>query len=130
MRLRVIGGDGRTLEREPPRPGTRDYAVGPDAVRQVLEWYGGWERLDRPGQKAPDGWHLFDETRRDGRVVRRLVDVNEGVIEVSFVDDGADGRDFQARAYPVEEAYALALEADERSRARGITVYNERHPRP
>ena len=43
--------------------------------------------------------------------------------------DGVEGV-HTARAVAPEVAYRFALDGDEKRRARGTVVYNERHPRP
>jgi len=116
---------------ERPKPGPGEYVAHPQFVEDVRAWYFGYLPDELAGRDLPDGYHsAWKRPERDGRVVWLLRSkADDGAIEVSWRLVNGLKEDVEVRPLPPEEAYALALDADEAERARGLTVYNERHPR-
>jgi hypothetical protein len=134
MPLRSIGQN--VFERAPLDPGSTDYVAKPEFVEYLQRWYDStypYEQEERPGINIehPDGFKTVERAEHDGRTVLTLWHIStDACVEVSFRQDGGEKKDFEVRAVPPEAAYARALDADEKSRAYGTTIYNERHPKP
>ena len=116
---------------ERPAFAAADYTVSAAWLDEVKAWYG-QRSPELEDRLLPDGYHaVVEEVERGGRHVAVLQSkTNEACIEVSWRDDGGTQADVEVRPLPPEEAYERALDDDERWRARGTQVYNERHPRP
>lgn len=117
MPLRSLGEN--VHERDVYR--AEDYTAPPEAVDAVRAWYAGG-KLDT----VPEGFELARHWEEGGRE-HLVLGGHDWLVEVSF---GAGAAGLAVAAVAPDRAYRYALDRDDELKAKGWTVYNERHPRP
>jgi hypothetical protein len=130
MPVKVLGHN--IYERVPPGAGSKGYVAAPPLVDRVRAWYLDAQlHHERPGQEQPDSWAILARARDGEREVLTLGHgQTDACVEVRFRRDGVEFVDVDVQPLPPDRAHELLLDHDEKARARGVTIYNARHPKP
>ncbi len=130
MPLRYFGP--KESIRDPLAGDEATYTANPALIADAAAFYEDEQfGVERPAQRAPDGWHIMTESKdRDRTVLLLKWNLSEANVEVSYVMKDGLPTAVKARPIPPEESYAMALDRDDLARAQGYVTYNERHPKP
>lgn len=99
------------------------------AVEDVRDWYTRGRFMEERARATPETYWELQRWPPGGRTHVVLAG-HEYLIEVSFVERDGEAGDPVVSAVAPERAYELALDHDDTLRARGWTIFNERHPKP
>jgi len=128
--LRQLGP--RTYERDPfARRKLGEYSTPGPVPGEIEYWYTQVRgRSDERTGDVPEGYEVVGRKERDGLVGLLLMHTGDDYcVELTYQLRNGVEVGHRARAVPPEIAYRYALERDEKMRARGTVIYNERHPR-
>src|SRR5262245_28375750 len=125
MPLRYIP-PGSTYERDPLPGDSAWYEARPVLVAEALAFYTDEQfGVERPAQRAPDGFHIMKESTDGNRTALLLKwNLSDARVEVSYVMKDRLPTEVKARPLTPDESYRMALDGDDDAIARGSTIYN------